>query len=267
MIYAKLDVTIIGNWRRLQCGAAAFGLWSWGLAYCREQETDGVIPFAAMKGAFPDDDGPYLAEVLCSSGLWERGSNCFRMKKYAEKNETKEEISKRRAQTKDRVTRYRNVTERVTNADCNAVVPGSDSVFVKSLSLEEGSKGETGSVLSESTDPPEATKTQKREAWEQTMRVAYCRGIAEGKSGPFAWPGGLYDQGALNESVAAFGRKRDGGRILGDVLPQWLEAKAADFAEDVVRRGKSEFYSGFSPKGFKKWLNEQISTSQERKVS
>jgi hypothetical protein len=98
VIHAKLDVDICDHPRALAAGVAAFGLWSWGLAYTRKHELDGELPLLAVRSAFgggaANDD---LAETLCRVGLWEKTEAGWRMLNYASKNETKAVIAQRRA--------------------------------------------------------------------------------------------------------------------------------------------------------------------------
>ncbi len=260
MIYVRADVILATHPRAMRAedeSPGSMSLYFWALLHVRSHDGDGSVSKLALRRWWGDPShADQHAKALVASGLFDDVGESITICKYAEKNETKQQIDNRRALTRQRVTRYRsvsnaNVADDVTR-ECNATVPdsGSGSVF-----LPEGGLGETDQPASEA----EPTKAQKLAAWEAKHRDAYVRGIADGKRGPFVWSGGLYDQGALNEAIRAFGRLDDTGDVRSaERLLRWTHAAAKDFAEDMVRRPtEAKYYFSFSPKGFKKWLNEE----------
>lgn len=277
MIYAKLDVDIADHPRAFAAGVEAFGLWAWGLAYTRKHDLDGRIPKVAAFIALGGKQNEKLAQKLLDAGLWIADGDSFIVFNYAEKNETKAQVQKRKEQTKERVTRYRSVTrDDVTQAvtqPCNASVPGSGSGSGSVYLDPEGGLGETEPAADDpgapanDSEPSELTKAQKLEAWESKVRDAYCRGISAGKGGAFAWPGGNQDQGLLNQCVKAFGRaKNKDDPFRGEAVTEWTFNFAGAFALDVVEKGTSKYYSAFSPKGFMRWLNEYHQQNEARRV-
>ena len=83
-------------------------LWVWGLTYCQLHLTDGAIPAEAVPHG-----GTKAADVLIEKRLWEATSDGYQIHDYLDWNESKDVISKKRASSRERVTRYRT---RVTNA-------------------------------------------------------------------------------------------------------------------------------------------------------
>lgn len=83
-------------------------LWVWGLTYCQLHLTDGAIPIEAIPHG-----GVKAAEALIERRLWEASEGGYQIHDYLDWNESKEVISKKRASSRERVTRFRT---RVTNA-------------------------------------------------------------------------------------------------------------------------------------------------------
>lgn len=262
-LFAKVDLSWKAHPKALRAGAEARDLWLWCLLYTREYELDGFVPLEAMRTSW-SLDWKCNAEKLVEVGLMVESEGGYSLTGYDQKNETKEEIDRRRELTKKRVQRFRqvasgnaSVTHHVTHP-CNATVPDSDS----DSDLSEG-ESEGGALA------PEPTKAERLANRESLYRDAYQRGISAGKGGGFAM--NRFQQGELNQAIATHGRSQKPGRkgqaLRGDELLRWLEAAATDFAEWLAKRpDKIGFYSSFEPRGFLKFLNEDAMAVEAREV-
>lgn len=159
MIYAKVDVKLRDHVRAQKAGPA-MSTWLWALLYVREQETDGFIPVEALERSWVPKEALAHAKKLVAVGLWEVDDNedGYRICRYSAKNETKEVISSRRAEARDRMMRVRDpakrsqpvrANEQRTNSEpqdlSSMFVPGSDSGSGSGSDLgsREGVQGET----------------------------------------------------------------------------------------------------------------------------
>ncbi len=103
MIYAGIDVNIITHERAVAAGPEAFGLWCWGMCWSQIHETDGRLPEVNVLHALGGQRRVLrrLAVRLVSVGLWiasEDGS--FQVRNYTKKNQTADEITRRRSEKK-----------------------------------------------------------------------------------------------------------------------------------------------------------------------
>ena len=264
MIFAKVDVDLSDHPKAYAAGVEAMGLWLWGLLYCRKHETDGAIPVAAVESALGGKNNQELVHRLLGACLWTKSKGIFLVLNYAKKNETKAQVTERRSSEAARKQAYRSRLSRGdmagTTAGSPASCPGSGSDSVNSLKSLEGS-AEGGAV-----DASEPTIAQKMAMRELEYRTAYCAGVAEGKGGPYSWPGGLYEQGTLNECIKTFGKGKHGKPFKGPNVLEWISDWSHDFASEVLARGEVQYYSAFGPKGFRKWLNEQSIKQLEKEV-
>jgi hypothetical protein len=74
IIYAKLDTKLIGHPKMLAACSAdplAFELYVRALLWSKQNETDGVIPFAALGMMGFSGDSMAVARILVEAGLWE----------------------------------------------------------------------------------------------------------------------------------------------------------------------------------------------------
>lgn len=276
-LFAKLGLNLVSHQSSTLLGEATMGLYTFCVLYSRLHELDGVVPKHIAERGWSGDveaNRKHL-EGLCS----ERVLFCTRLpngdyfiEKFSEWNETKKQIAERRTAIKTRKSKY---LEKVRGTRSERVPPVSVSVSVKSLSLNKDEVEEPvapeSSVMAvardvESEPGPEPGKTQRLAMREIEFRDAYCRGIADGKGGPYAWPGGIFDQGSLNECVKTFGKGKHGKVFRGEAVTEWVFDWSAEFAEDVTRKGEAQYYSAYGPKGFKRWLNEQVSKREAKEV-
>ena len=159
MIFAKVDVDLRDHPKAQRAGVA-MATWLWGLLYARGHQTNGEIPGYALRGSWSGEkQATKDADALVAAGLWAPSSDGFRILNYSAKNETSEDIAKRRADTRTRVEKHRDQKRRadlkgsqgnalhapVTEPPCNADVPGSDSDSDSDSDLgSEGVQGEPG---------------------------------------------------------------------------------------------------------------------------
>lgn len=148
MIFVKVDVDLPGHHRLLRIPrgirrASALGVWTAAICYTRMHELDGFVPAEALEGYATDES----VSDLTSAGLMvtssRDGIEGYEVCKYAEHNEVRAEILKRRK--KDRVRKASAKIPRGIHADSDDVpedhFPGfpdsdsdSDSVISPSLS-------------------------------------------------------------------------------------------------------------------------------------
>lgn len=106
--------------------------WTWALLYVREQETDGYLPEAALRGSWVSEtEARRHAAKLVEVGLWERDAHGpdgggWRICRYSDKNETKATITERREEAAERMRRVRANRVRTTG-ERSQDVPGSGS--------------------------------------------------------------------------------------------------------------------------------------------
>ncbi len=163
MIFAKLDVDITDHPKAIAAGPGPFGIWAWALAYCRKHELDGVVPAAALRQALGGrPENVEHAAALMSVGLFlVRADGDFTFANYAKKNETKDDVSRRRTETKNRVaklrktekSRYICVTPSVTGSVTSALPSPVTVALVPGSGSDSGSG--SGSVSSLSDPDPE----------------------------------------------------------------------------------------------------------------
>lgn len=108
------------DWRNPFC------VWVWGLSYCQQHLTDGQI----TKAALPNKDAVKTGVKLVSLGLWHDGGEHFIVHDYLDWNNSRDVISDKRAQARERA---RSSRERAPH------VPRTSSLGVSSLeSFQEG---------------------------------------------------------------------------------------------------------------------------------
>lgn len=85
------------NWRNPFC------VWVWGLSYCQQHLTDGKIPAAAI----PNSAAMKTATKLVTAGAWHWGDNGFQVHDYLDWNDSKEVVTKKRTEAKERMKHAR----------------------------------------------------------------------------------------------------------------------------------------------------------------
>jgi hypothetical protein len=233
MIFAKVDVSLPRHHRfvdvRADVQAEALGVWLTALCYTREQELDGFCPLRAISHvaraevlaelvrvgllAVQEKDGQLAGYVVC---------------KYAEHNETRAQIDKRRKKDRVRKASVRKdvgiprgvpVGVRVDSSVDSVRIPGqfpdSDSDSVSLIS--EGEREREPGPATEATLPPGRVRVVRTanddgafggsvDAWADGVRSAHAA-LAK-----FATPAG----GVATRLVAAFVAQRWGPDVIVD---------------------------------------------------
>lgn len=110
MIYSRTDVDFIDHPRAMDAGPLGRDLWQWGNLYSRKHELDGMLPESAVLRSQWGACGKANAKVaatLVKVGLWLKVEGGWKIFNYAAKNETKEDIVRRRAKERDKKARQR----------------------------------------------------------------------------------------------------------------------------------------------------------------
>lgn len=250
MIHAKLDLDLLCHPRAHRAGEA-MATWSWGLIYTRSGHYDGVIHADMLRTSWVGEEKARLhADRLVEVGLWiRRDDGDYEMWRYADKNETRVEIEKRLKKDRDRKkTGFRSDSKRKAVG-----IPGSGSGSVLCI-LEGGAGGNQPEV-------PEAPATGVRPS-EQAYQRAYETGIREGMSNGAGYAMPENQRGALHQGIQAHSEGRRGDRLL-----TWIQAAAADFAEDMRKRpDEQKYYSAMGPRGWLRWLNEEAAKEHAKAV-
>jgi hypothetical protein len=93
-----------------------FDLWVWGLSYCQNQLTDGLIHLDTL----PKHTDKAQA-ALVERGLWERHDVGFKVHDYLDWNDCRDLVKARQTKAKDRQRRWYERANGVPNADPNVV--------------------------------------------------------------------------------------------------------------------------------------------------
>ena len=137
MTWLKVDDSIYDHPKFDNVSLRAVGLWMFAGAYCARHLTDGLIGLRAVVRLGGSEQ---IAQELISAGLWVIDGDGYRFHDWHDHQPSRDEIHERRKASAERVrkhreqrkskpsaplpdddvTRYNGVTERVTNASCNA---------------------------------------------------------------------------------------------------------------------------------------------------
>lgn len=244
MIFAKVDVNIPWHPRfvRIPSGiqrSAAIGLWMAALCYTRGHELDGFCPLDSVATIAT----PETVEWLIKVGLFERvevdGVPGVIVLKYAEHNETKQEIAERRRLDSERKKKrnpdgFRSGLQQ-SSTKTPAVRPDSDS------GSDSGSENGSGSVP---TKLPPGVVTHEVAFW----IAAYEVGASRARGFPFTFP---KTEWRFADTMADLVAKHcvDKTRV-----SEWWDKAAFEFLRAVG--GDDKWRHGFGPKGMLEWWNE-----------
>lgn len=193
MIFAKLDVCFHRHPKFVRAGVEACGYWAAVLAYLRDHKSDsGLLPDSEIK--LPLHIGERKARQLCQRlvdcGLFERQEGGYLLLRYAEKNETGQEIDARLAGGRRRLSKFRGKTgtceadhrtgnddvTRFTAQAVGSVKRVSSANVTRSTSLVE-SESESESELILSTPvaptPPDRARTKSDPSGDHQALVAH----------------------------------------------------------------------------------------------
>lgn len=105
-MWVKLDDNLVQHPKVLQLDAAAFALYIAGLCWSAKYETDGRIPWRAVRTLSPHvEDTESAVDALLSSGLWEHGEDGYRIHDFLEYQFSKEQNEARRKADAERQAR------------------------------------------------------------------------------------------------------------------------------------------------------------------
>ncbi len=103
MSWVRIDDKAMTHPKIVGLSDKAFRLWVWGLAYCQQHLTDGLIPIAAL----PAGSGR-IAVVLVLARLWDAiDAGGWIVHDYTDWNDSKIRVEEKRAQARERMSRVR----------------------------------------------------------------------------------------------------------------------------------------------------------------
>lgn len=156
MIFAKLDVCFWRHKKFKRAGVAACGFYAAALAYLRDEESpDGILDhdMAGDLLGVGSREAKKLASKLVDVGLFEPHVRGYYLVRYAEKNETREQIDARRTATRERQATFREkrartngVTNLVHADEHNALLTGSQRALVTGSGSDSRSGSSSGSL-------------------------------------------------------------------------------------------------------------------------
>ena len=107
MSWVKLDDKFTGHTKVLAAGPEAAWLHIEGLCYCAQQETDGVIPNAALAHLtqFSKARAEKLASKLIKVGLWEMNGAGWMIHDYLDYNPSRASLEIKRKAARERMAK------------------------------------------------------------------------------------------------------------------------------------------------------------------
>lgn len=107
MDYVVVRTHVVNHARFLEAGSLARDLWTWGMLYAGQHETDGELPMVAVLASpwgYGSKRNVMLADKLVEVGLWERYDLGYRVLRWVEMgNKTKAELDAARAKARLRM--------------------------------------------------------------------------------------------------------------------------------------------------------------------
>ena len=163
----------------------AIVLYVWGLAYCHDQLSDGVIPTIAVRRRVELRKPLALAAILCDAGLWEPRPGGWLVHDWHDHNPSLERIKEKRTLAAKRQAAWREnhrdetsgryvrnaLRDASSNALRNAAFTITNTITTRSGSTEDRKRVETGAPKRYKGIP------------ESTATAEELRGIAEANRG------------------------------------------------------------------------------------
>lgn len=122
MPWFRVDDTLHSHPKTRRAGLAALGLWTVAGSYACQYITEGFVPDWLVSA---QKSGPRLAQILVSSGLWERserdGESGYQFHDWDHFQMSKEEILADREHNRERQRRFREKKREARNGVTNAV--------------------------------------------------------------------------------------------------------------------------------------------------
>lgn len=239
MIFAKFDVRLASHPRALRAEEEAPGcmsLYLWSILYVRSHDESGAFEKSCIRLSWVTKRLiSSFSKALVSSGLWIDNGSSYEIYKYGEKNETKEEIDKRRSVDRERKKKdsERNPSGIQKESIGTPVgFPDSDSGSGSVVVLEEGS--------GEKPLPPETSPKGAHERYAK----AYADGQIAAGAQAYPWESMKADHGALAQMCAfAIGKR-------GAELEAWFTETSLEFRGAV----DATYNPGFTPRKCLEWL-------------
>jgi len=268
MSWGNLDDQSTFHPKIVRAGNAAWGAVCRMIAWSKAHGTDGVIPEVIAKLIAT----PAELDAAFEANLLEMREGGYAVHDFLDWNDSARKVESLRNKRKN--AGHLGGLKRAANA----VAKGKQvlkQTASKGVGLDLGSgsdpEGESereAGPLVEVVPGNAANEAEQVPTREDAYREAYERGVAKGKGGPYAMP--REQQGHLHQAIKAFAKGGRTGRVFrGDELLEWIAVLAEEFAEHVVRHKDERavgWYSGYGPKGFLKYLNEQATRRAEREV-
>lgn len=122
MAWARLDDRANNNAKLLALSDGGHRMWTCGLVYCQDNLTDGFIAESAIRTFGVRASVAKVIEELCAvlvpgkKPLWHRVAGGYQVNDYADFNDPAKTVQKKRAQTRERVQRFRSRVDAQSNA-------------------------------------------------------------------------------------------------------------------------------------------------------
>lgn len=106
MGWVRIDDNFADHPKVIALSDTAFRLFITGLCYSNRQLTDGLIPYQIVN-AWVGDNPEKPSDELEDQNLWEREDKGFKIRSYEEYQPTKEKVTKKREEARERLKKYR----------------------------------------------------------------------------------------------------------------------------------------------------------------
>ena len=116
MSWVRVDDRAWSHPKLTKVGGNSVKLWLFGLCWCNQHQTDGVIPKHAL--TLLGGTKKSVTELV-SAGLWETTGDGWNVRNYLEFQPSRAQLEEQKARTLERVKRHRNA---VTPTKCNGDV-------------------------------------------------------------------------------------------------------------------------------------------------
>lgn len=120
MGWVRLDDNFADHPKIIALSDTAFRLFITGLCYSNRQLTDGLIPYQIVN-AWVGDNPLKPSDELEDQNLWERVGKGFMIRSYTEYQPTKEKVTKKRDEARDRLNKYRESKRNANETSFNDV--------------------------------------------------------------------------------------------------------------------------------------------------
>lgn len=165
MSYAQVHTQALRHRKVLSLSAHAFRVWVAGQCYCQEHLSDGVIPKVALVALGVPIKPTWVAELLTQE-LWHEYPDHYEVHDWADWNETREQVSSRRAARRVRHQRW--LQKRTGDAPRDASRDG------VSGGVRDGAATATATATASTT--PQGPPSDLRGLWDAWRDVSTAKG-------------------------------------------------------------------------------------------